>query len=171
MLSFLKFNWIKGLIMITLVTSISGVIYGGYSYVTRLQTEIVRVASDNATLTSNNSGLQQAIKEQTVTIDKLQADFALQAQIVNTTNLNFELARTQVTSLRSRLSRHELGFLAANRPGRVEKIINNATDNVYRCFEIAAGSPLTLAEKGAILPSNINTECPAIANPNYRSNE
>jgi hypothetical protein len=171
MLAFLKFGWIKGLIVAALLTTISGVIYGGYSYVTRLQTEIVRVATDNATLTVNNTSLEQAISEQSVAIDKLQADFALQTEIVNSTNLNFEQARAQVTALRSRLSKHELGFLAANRPASIENIINNATENVQRCFEIAAGSPLTDAERSAILPSKINTECPAIANPNYRSNK
>ena len=49
----------------------------------------------------------------------------------------------------------------------IEKIINNATDNSQRCFEILTGSPLTEKEKNATKKSEINPECPSIANPNY----
>ena len=49
----------------------------------------------------------------------------------------------------------------------IEKIINNATDNSQRCFEILTGSPLTEKEKNASKKSEINPECPSIANPNY----
>jgi len=37
-----------------------------------------------------------------------------------------------------------------------------------RCLEIASGSPLTDIERNAKLPSEINRECPNIANPNYK---
>ena len=36
-----------------------------------------------------------------------------------------------------------------------------------RCFEIAQGSPLTEEELNATKKSQINAECPNIANPNY----
>jgi hypothetical protein len=35
-------------------------------------------------------------------------------------------------------------------------------------LEIASGSPLTEKELAATKPSEINRECPAIANPNYK---
>jgi len=36
-----------------------------------------------------------------------------------------------------------------------------------RCVEIAMGSPLTEKEKNATKKSEINAECPSLANPNY----
>ena len=36
-----------------------------------------------------------------------------------------------------------------------------------RCVEISSGSPLTESEINATKKSEINRECPSIANPNY----
>ena len=49
----------------------------------------------------------------------------------------------------------------------IERIINKGGDNAARCLEIASGSPLTDKEKSATKKSEINQECPSIANPNY----
>ena len=164
----LSTTWIKVLVFVTVLSTISAVTYAGYSFVTDLQDEISVLTTNNATLTSNNQQLQQGITEQQDTITNLQADITLQADIFNDTNQQFAAARGQVSDLRSRLSRHELGYLAANRPGLVTGIINTATANGGRCLEIAAGSPLTSQEINATLPSEINGECPQLANPNYR---
>ena len=49
----------------------------------------------------------------------------------------------------------------------VEKLINKGSERATRCVEIAGGSPLTEKELLATKKSEINTECPSIANPNY----
>ena len=49
----------------------------------------------------------------------------------------------------------------------IERITNNGSKNANRCIEIASGAELTEAEKNATKKSEINTECPSIANPNY----
>ena len=51
--------------------------------------------------------------------------------------------------------------------GHIERITNGASALATRCIEIASGSPLTEAEKNATKKSEINPECPSIANPNY----
>ena len=160
--------WIKGLVVGAILLAIGGTIYAGYRYVGNLQSEIVRLTTDNATLVSNNAQLEQGLLDQQETIASLQRDAALQGTILRDTLDNFQRARDQVNDLENKLGRHDLGFLAANRPGLVENIINNATENVARCFAIASGSPLTAAEESATLNSQINTECPDIANPNFR---
>ena len=43
----------------------------------------------------------------------------------------------------------------------------NAIERAKRCVEIASGAPLTEAEINATKKSEINPECPALANPNY----
>jgi hypothetical protein len=58
-----------------------------------------------------------------------------------------------------------------NRPESVERVINRASDNALRCVEIAMGAPLTEKEINAVLPSEINSECPSLANPNYVSTQ
>jgi hypothetical protein len=162
-------GWIKGLVFAAVLTTVSGAIFGGYRFVTGLQSEVTRVTANNAILTADKLQLQQGIAEQQETISSLEADITLQTTILNDTTTQFTTARDQVSGLRDRLGRHELAFLAANKPVLVENIINNATDNVGRCFEIVTGSPLTTDEINATLPSEINTECPEIANPNYRT--
>jgi hypothetical protein len=162
-------GWIKGLAFAVVLTTISGVIFGGYQFVTGLQSEVTRVTANNAILTADKLQLQQGISEQQETISSLEADITLQTTIINDTTTQFTTARNQVSELRNRLGQHELEFLAANKPSLVENIINDATDDIGRCFEIVTGSPLTADEFNATLPSEINTECPQIANPNFRT--
>ena len=61
----------------------------------------------------------------------------------------------------------DVGLLAIEKTKVVERITNAASDKANRCIEIASGSPLTEKEINATKKSEINTECPSIANPNY----
>ena len=61
----------------------------------------------------------------------------------------------------------DIGSLANERPSSVERIINKGSSEGNRCNEIAMGSPLTEKEKNATKKSEINSECPSIANPKY----
>lgn len=164
------FGWIKILIFAAVLGSISLTIFAGYRYVTNQQRIISNLQRDNATMIANIAQYQVALTEQQETITSLLRDIELQSEILNNTNQSFQSARNQVRELQDRLGRHELGYLAYRKPGLVENIVNRASDRVGRCFEIATGAPLTQAELSATLPSQINTECPDIANPNYRRN-
>lgn len=144
-----------------------GVIGASYKYVTDMQNRISGLAADNATLQANELQLEQSLSEQQVTIAGLQANIAEQQAILRETTVKFANERDRVNRLQQRLSVHEIGFLASQRPGLTQGIINNATKDVGRCFEIASGSPLTEQEIRATLPSQINSECPDIANPLY----
>ena len=61
----------------------------------------------------------------------------------------------------------DFGALANEKPKLIERITNKGSANANRCVEIAMGSPLTEKEKNATKKSEINSECPSIANPNY----
>ena len=65
--------------------------------------------------------------------------------------------------------RYTFGKLAKEKPKLIEKIVNRGSERAGRCVEIAGGSPLTEKELLATKKSEINTECPSIANPNYES--
>jgi len=65
--------------------------------------------------------------------------------------------------------KRNFGEAAAKKPASLERAVNRGTVNALRCLEIASGSSLTDAEKNATKPSEINRECPSLANPNYKS--
>ena len=62
----------------------------------------------------------------------------------------------------------DFGQLAVAKPESIARAINLGTTRALRCIEIASGAPLTEEEKRANTPSEINKECPSIANPNYK---
>ena len=61
----------------------------------------------------------------------------------------------------------DFGKLALEKTGAIERIINKGSVAAARCIEIASGAELTEEEINATKKSEINRECPSIANPNY----
>jgi len=57
--------------------------------------------------------------------------------------------------------------LQLKKTGPVERIINKGSNNAMRCLELASGAPHTEKELKATKKSEINPECPALANPSY----
>ena len=103
-------------------------------------------------------------------------DRAQQARITEQMAIAFDESRQAVDDLRDKFEKvneatkkkRDIGKLAASRKAkRLEKIFNNATDNVFRCYEILSGVPLTEEEISATKKSQANNECASIANPNY----
>lgn len=125
---------------------------------------------------ANNIALQQGIAEQQHIIDQMRRDFE-QIQSINA-SLRAEVARQEAEkqalierfSTSSSGSSRDFGELAAQRPASIQRIINNATANAMRCLELASGAPNTEKELAATTRSEINTECPTLANPNYEPN-
>ena len=138
--------------------------YGAYAWITKLQ-------NDNKILQVNQSKLEGAVSEQQAAIEQHVAD-AAKIQAANA-DLREEQAALEKDkkNLAKKLGRHELDVLAENKPGLVVRIINRASRNELRCFEIQTGSPLTPDELAATKKSEINGECPDIANPNYSVGE
>jgi len=123
---------------------------GGYLYVQKLQ-------KDNATLKSNQIKLESAVEDQKAVIESQAEDFK---KIRNTLDkLEIEKAKLEKDKqdLSKRLGKHDIGNLAENKPGLVERIINGASKSASRCVEIASGSPLTEEE----LNGTPNRECPS----------
>ena len=153
---------IKVVLVLILLMGSGG--YGAYAWITKLQ-------SDNKVLQVNQSKLEGAVSEQKAAI-KQQAANAAQIQAANS-----ELREQQTVlqkdkkNLAKKLGRHELDILAENKPGLVVRIINRASKNELRCFEIQTGSPLTHDELAARKKSESNGECPELANPNLGTEE
>tara|TARA_B100000029_G_scaffold9313_2_gene9913 strand:+ start:12935 stop:13429 length:495 start_codon:yes stop_codon:yes gene_type:complete len=140
---------------------------GGFMYVKNLK-------ADLAVSEANNMKLEESVAEQKAVIEQVQADFKKQQEIskklqeVNST-LAKELKDTEekFNKVNASGKKRDVGNLAIKKSKIIEKVINKGTANANRCFEIATGSPLTEKEKNATKKSQINPECPSIANPNY----
>ena len=123
---------------------------GGYLYVNKLQ-------KDNAILKTNQVKLETAVAESNQVIEQQSKDLKkIRSTLKEVEELNDRLQEDK-NSLNKRLGKHDIGNLAENKPGLVEKIINKASDSAARCVEIASGSPLTEEE----LNGTPNRECPS----------
>ena len=123
---------------------------GGYLYVNKLQ-------KDNAILKENQLKLETAVAESNQVIEQQSKDLKkIRTTLKLVQELNDRL-QADKDSLNKRLGKHDIGNLAENKPGLVEKIINKASDSAARCVEIASGSPLTEEE----LNGTPNRECPS----------
>ena len=123
---------------------------GGYLYVNKLQ-------KDNAILKENQLKLETAVAESNQVIEQQTKDLKkirTTLKEVEETNAKLQADRD---ALNNRLGKHDIGNLAENKPGLVEKIINGASKSAARCVEIASGSPLTEEE----LNGTPNRECPS----------
>ena len=140
---------------------------GGVAYVYKLK-------ADNAILKENAIKLEQSINSQKEVIAQQKEDFEniLEAN-KKLTALNLTLDK-ELKALDDKFNKtnasgkkRDIGALAIERTKVIEKIINRASKNAQRCVEIAMGSPLTEKEINATKKSEINSECPSIANPNF----
>ena len=96
-------------------------------------------------------------------------------------DINRELAeqttkhRAEVDALSRKFSQdakgqpRDFGQFAKEKPELVERLVNRGTKNAMRCLEIASGAPRTPEELAAKSATEINKECPTIANPNYKA--
>lgn len=119
---------------------------------------------------------QVKIAEHDEVVKQFEEDKALQSKITEQIAIAFDESRQEVDVLRDKFDKvneatkkkRDIGKLASSRKAkRIEKIINRATANVFRCYEILSGVPRTAEEIAATKKSQANNECPTIANPNY----
>lgn len=140
---------------------------GGFVYVKTLK-------SDLAISEANNAKLQESVADQKAVIEQQQKDFtAILAANKALEETNQKLQK-EFAALDERFNKingkgevRDLGKLADEKSKLVERVINNATVKAMRCVEIAMGAELTEKERNATKKSEINSECPSLANPNY----
>ena len=123
---------------------------GGYLYVKKLQ-------KDNAILKVNQIKLETAVEDNNQVIEQQTADLKKIRSTLEVIEESNKRLQEDKDKLSNRLSKHDIGNLAENKPGLVERIINKASDSAVRCMEIASGSPLTEEE----LNGSPNRECPS----------
>jgi len=151
-----------GTLRLVMIIALVGSIAGAGVYVMKLR-------SDNAILKANQIKLESAVADQQAVIE--QQNISYEKIIEANTKLQETIStqRKELADLGQRFNKgdRDIGQLAVDKTKAIEKIINNASENAQRCFEILTGSPLTEKEKNATKKSEVNPECPSIANPNY----
>ena len=146
--------------LITLVMVIG--LAGGAAYIYKLK-------ADNATLKANQIELEKGIAEQTKVLEQQKKDFNAILESNKKLNVLISTFKKDLDELDKRFNkkRRDVGKLAISRPETIQRIINKGSDNAARCVELASGAEHTEEELKATLKSEINPECPSLANPNY----
>ena len=154
-------------IKIAMVLLVIGAAGGGFLYVKNLQKNL-------AISEANNAKLEQSIKEQKAVIEQQLKDMTAirdankeQQELVDRLNRSFDDLKDRFNKINVSGKKRDIGNIAEKKPKLIEKIINKGTSNAQRCVEIASGAELTEKEINAKKKSEINPECPSIANPNY----
>ena len=136
---------------------------------------VMNLKADLAISEENSKRLQEGVREQQALMKQMAEDIA------KIQDINRELAeqttkhRAEVDALSRKFSQdakdqpRDFGQFAKEKPELVERLVNRGTKNAMRCLEIASGAPRTPEELAAKSATEINKECPTIANPNYKA--
>jgi len=130
---------------------------------------VMKLRSDNAILKANQLKLEQSVESQKKLIEQQKKDFEDIMQANKQLNVLVQGLKKDFDDLDQRFNKggRDLGKVAIDRTEAIERIVNKATEKAARCIELASGAKHTEAELQATKKSEINTECPSIANPSY----
>jgi uncharacterized protein HemX len=125
---------LKIYMLIIVLGLVGGVVYGGYFYYKDTQERI-------QTLTENSAKLEIAAETQKQTINTLVADAKKYQQLNKELNNKLEHANDYKNNLIAKLRKHDLTRLSQQKPGLVEKKINNGTKRLFKSFESITAMP------------------------------
>lgn len=140
---------------------------GAFWYVSGLRADLMQEKI-------NSQLLQDGIAEQQRLINRMQQDFEDIRSANRALAVEADRQRAEVQNLTNRFNltatgqSRDFGLLASQRPAAIQRLVNRGTRNAMRCLELASGAEHTTQELEAVLSSQVNPECPTIANPNYQ---
>ena len=127
---------LKIYILIAVIGLVGGVVYGGWYYYKDTQARI-------QVLTENSVKLETATKLQKSTIDTLVADAKKYAELNRKLDNELRKAHDYKNNLIAKLRKHDLVRLSQQKPGLVEKKINNGTKKLFESFESITAVPVS----------------------------
>ena len=130
---------------------------------------VMKLRSDNAILKANQLKLESAVADQQELIASQKKDFEDILAANQKMNELVGVLKKDLDDLDNRFNKdgRDFGKIAIEKTDAINRIINKGSDNATRCIEISSGAELTEEERNATKKSEINRECPGIANPNY----
>jgi type II secretory pathway pseudopilin PulG len=152
------FGYIKVIFTVMIISAIAGA--GMY---------VMKLRSDNAVLKANQLELERSIESQQELLQQQKQDFEEILESNKQLNVLINSLKKDLEDLDKRFNKggRDVGKIGVEKPELLEKIINNGANNAARCIELASGAPHTEEELKATKKSEINPECPALANPSY----
>lgn len=114
--------------ILLLLFLLSGIGAGGYFYYTDTQAQIAR-------LTENNAKLKMVAEDNQKAVDRLQEDIKIAQELSAKLTQELQEAEQYKNSLIGKLRRHDLTRLAMQKPGMIEKRVNNATAKIFEELE------------------------------------
>ena len=151
------FGTVKIVFVALLISSIAGA--GLY---------VMKLRSDNAILKANQIELERSVESQKELLQKQKEDFEDILESNKQLNQLISTLKKDLDELDKRFNKkkRDVGKLAIERTESIERIFNNGSNNAVRCIELALQQN-TEEELKATKKSEINPECPALANPSY----
>jgi len=120
-------------LLLFIIGTVSALGYGGYTYITQLQQQVI-------TLKENNVLLEQTVATNQATIDRMVADAARNAQLQSQLQSRLQEAEERVGSLRTRLSQIDITREALADPADMEQRINRGVQRLrQRILEETGG--------------------------------
>ena len=110
---------VKLLITVVLMLGLAG----GVAYVYKLR-------GDNAILKSNQVKLESAIEDQKEVIAAQKADYEKIISINDELNKKINTINQSKKELEKKLAKHDLNYLATEKPKLIERIINKGSDKI-----------------------------------------
>jgi|TARA_B000000609_G_scaffold127417_1_gene101393 uncharacterized membrane protein len=154
-------------VKLLLALVVIGGLAGGVTYVYKLKADLATSEANNAKLENSVEEQKLVIAQQILDMDNIRAAMKEQAELSKRLNASIKDLRNKFNKVNASGEKRDIGNLAEQKPKLMQRAINRGTKNALRCMEIAMGSPLTEKEKNAVKKSQINPECPDVANPNY----
>lgn len=130
------------------------------TYVIFTQSKIESLTINNAVLEENSKALKVAAEQNAKTVDELVLEQEKVHKEFLALQTEYQIIRSQKAELEARLNKHNLTELALTKPELLEKILNSASKDALRCFEIISGAPLSDKERSAKNEREFNAECP-----------
>ena len=125
---------LKVYFLIVVLGLVGGVVYGGWYYYKDTQARI-------QILTENSAKLEIATQQQEMTINTLVDDAEKYRELNKDLNIKLEAANDYKNELIGKLRKHDLSRLSQQKPGLVEKKINNGTKKLFESFESITALP------------------------------
>ena len=154
-------------VKLLLALVVMGGLAGGVTYVYKLKADLATSEANNFKLEGSVEEQKAVIAQQALDIDNIRTAMKEQAELAKRLNASIKDLRNKFNKVNASGEKRDIGNLAEQKPKLMQRAINRGTKHALRCMEIAMGSPLTEKEKNAVKKSQINPECPDIANPSY----
>ena len=126
---------LKIYMLIAVLGLVGGVVYGGFYYYKDTQSRI-------QILTENSVKLEQAAQTQKQTIDVLIADAEKFAKLNSELQLKLTKANDYKNELIGKLRKHNLTRLSQQKPGLIEKRVNDGTKKLLDDFQSITTRPV-----------------------------